>query len=103
MFNVPHLTYENKTRHTMTRIEQHPQQVTALVAVLAPLAAFTGIWAPTATAQDDAKGDAQASSVLIMDASSSMLQPDGDGTRMDSAKKPPTNSSTDFPIPPPWA
>ncbi len=87
MFNVPHLTYESKTKHTMTRIEQHPQQVTALFAVLALLAAFTGIWAPTATAQDDAKGDAQASSVLIMDASSSMLQPDGDGTRMDSAKK----------------
>ncbi|MDD6907641.1 MAG: VWA domain-containing protein [Bacteroidaceae bacterium] len=71
----------------MTRTGQQPQRVTALVAVLALVAAFTGIWAPTATAQDDAKGDAQASSVLIMDASSSMLQPDGDGTRMDSAKK----------------
>ncbi|CAM3886821.1 vWA domain-containing protein [Corynebacterium frankenforstense] len=60
-----------------------PIRASATLTVLAIFAAFIGVFTPTATAQDDAK----ASSVLIMDASSSMLESDGDGTRMDSAKK----------------
>lgn len=97
MFDVPHITNEIKKRHTMTRTGQQPQRVTAVVAVLALLAAFVSIWTPAASAQDD-----KASSVLIMDASSSMLQPDGDGTRMDSAKKAAHELLDGLPIPPPW-
>lgn len=72
----------------MKRTGHEPRRVSATLTVLALFAAFIGVFTPTASAQDDTKqDDAKASSVLIMDASSSMLESDGDGTRMDSAKK----------------
>lgn len=72
-----------------TRVVAPPMRLAALVAVAVLCVAWVVMVAPSAAAQDDVSsgGSAEARTAIIMDASSSMLEPDEDGTRLDVAKR----------------